>query len=66
VLPLTRLARLVKIIFQKLSLEIWYSDMDSWLYDYKEVIFFFQNPADPKVQFDASTYKPWRLVKAKG
>jgi hypothetical protein len=24
---------------------------------YKKVILFFQNPADPKVQFDASTYK---------
>jgi len=24
---------------------------------FQEVILFFQNPADPKVQFDASTYK---------
>ncbi len=31
--------------------------MDSRLGDFKEVILFFQNPADPKVQFDASTSK---------
>jgi hypothetical protein len=37
VLPLTRLARLVKIIFQKLSLEIWYSDMDSQLEDFRKL-----------------------------
>jgi hypothetical protein len=32
--------------------------------EFKKVILFFQNPADPKVQFDASTYKgavPLRL-----
>jgi hypothetical protein len=36
-------------------LEIWYNDLDSDLEEYRKLSFIFQNPADPKVQFDAST-----------
>ena len=36
-------------------LEIWYNDLDSDLEEYRKLSFIFQNPADPKVKFDAST-----------
>ncbi len=42
---------------KRLTFEMLYCKAKSKNHSFRKLSFFFQNPADPKVQFDANTHK---------